>query len=95
MSDSFWQDWNFERREFQHNRKAKNAKRNLSLLDKNGIVYESTKTENIVLLKCNEAEAYMSTIAGHNELIKVKFKGSSKWHTFNRKKLIETFSPKK
>ena len=95
MSDSFWQDWNKSKAEFQRNRKTKNANRNLSLLKNNAIDYEMTDTINVVLLKNDDTEAYMSLTAGYNELFKIRFKGSAKWYSFTRKKLIHTFSKQK
>lgn len=94
MSDPFWQDWSHSKSEFNKKRKSTNASRNLSLLNNNGITYEETETPNVILIKSENAEAYMSLTTGYTELFKVRFKGKAKWYGFTRKKLIETFSKK-
>ena len=94
MSDSFWQDLSNSKSEFNKKRKSTNARRILSLLNNNGITYEETETPNVILIKSENTEAYMSLTTGYTELFKVRFKGKAQWYRFTRKKLIETFSKK-
>jgi hypothetical protein len=94
MSDSFWQDWSNSKSEFNKKRKSTNARRILSLLNNNGITYEETEMPNVILIKSENTEAYMSLTTGYTELFKVRFKGKAQWYRFTRKKLIETFSKK-
>jgi|688.fasta_scaffold689579_1 hypothetical protein len=92
MGDDFW-GFNATKGEFHRNRKANNAKRNLSFLRNSGIEYEETTTPNVVMLKNGDRKAFASLISGYNEPFKVRYEGSSVWYTYNRKKLKELFKP--
>jgi hypothetical protein len=90
MGDDFW-EFSATKGEFHRNRKANNAKRNISFLKNSGIEYEETTTPNVVMLNQEGKKAFASLISGYNEPFKVRYEGSSVWHTYNRKELKEKF----